>query len=163
MPWYLHYWFKSVLLLFLLTITKQKYFSSSPKFLYNYIVFEFILFLVVQPRYSENYIAIISCTWEWASNPAFLVGGYPTRYFSSRFVWQKFIVELNEIYGCFLQKKKFSMKQLLSLHKSLLAKHQHCWSCLVVNSFFISKLHQHYANVVCVIHTKRPHVTSWHE
>ena len=61
------------------------------------------------------------------------------------------------------KKKKISMKQLLFLHKSLLSKHQHCWSCLVVNSFFISKLDRHYANVVCVIHTKRPHVTSWHE
>ena len=115
MPWYLHYWFKSVLLLFLLTITQKKYFSSSPKFLYNYIVFEFILFLVVQPQYSENYIAIISCTWEWASNTAFLVGGYPTRYFSSRFVWLKFIVELNEIYGCFLQKKKKNLNEATSL------------------------------------------------
>ena len=115
MPWYLHYWFKSVLLLFLLTITKQKYFSSSPKFLYNYFVFEFILLLVVQPRYSENYIATISCTWEWVSNPAFLVGGYPTRYFSSRFVWQKFIVELNEIYGCFLNKKKKNLNEAASL------------------------------------------------
>ena len=55
------------LLLFLLTITKQKYFSSSPKLLLNYIVFEFTLLLVVRPRYSENYIATISCTWEWAS------------------------------------------------------------------------------------------------
>ena len=55
------------LLLFLLTITKQKYFSSSPKLLFNYIVFESILLLVVQSRYSENYIATISCTWEWAS------------------------------------------------------------------------------------------------
>ena len=55
------------LLLFLLTITKQKYFSSSSKLLFNYIVFEFTLLLVVQPRYSENYIATISCTWEWAS------------------------------------------------------------------------------------------------
>ena len=55
------------LLLFMLTITKQKYFSSSPKFLFNYIVFESILLLMVWPRYSENYIAMISCTWEWAS------------------------------------------------------------------------------------------------
>ena len=55
------------LLLFLLTITKQKYFSSSPKLLFNYIVFEFTLLLVIRPRYSENYIATISCTWEWAS------------------------------------------------------------------------------------------------
>ena len=55
------------LLLFLLTITKQKYFSSSPKLLFNYIVFEFTLLLVVRPRYSENYIITISCTWEWAS------------------------------------------------------------------------------------------------
>ena len=57
------------LLLFLLTITKQKYFSFSPKLLFNYIVFEFILLLVVQPRYFKNYIATISCTWEWASIP----------------------------------------------------------------------------------------------
>ena len=56
------------LLSFLLTITKQKYFSSSPKLLFNYIVFEFTLLLVVWPRYSENYIATISCTWEWVSN-----------------------------------------------------------------------------------------------
>ena len=56
------------LLLFLLTITKQKYFSSSPKLFFNYIVFEFILFLVVWPLYFENYIAIISYTWEWVSN-----------------------------------------------------------------------------------------------
>ena len=57
------------LLLFLLTITKQKYFSPLPKFLlFNYIVFEFTLLLVVRPRYSENYIATISYTWEWASN-----------------------------------------------------------------------------------------------
>ena len=55
------------LLLFLLTITKQKYFSSSLKLLFNYIVFEFTLLLVVRPWYSENYIATISCTWEWAS------------------------------------------------------------------------------------------------
>ena len=55
------------LLLFWLTIIKQKYFSSWPKFLFNYIVFEFTLLLVVRPRYSENYIATISCTWEWAS------------------------------------------------------------------------------------------------
>ena len=55
------------LLLFSLTITKQKYFSSSPKLLFNYIVFEFILLLVVRLQYSENYIATISCTWEWAS------------------------------------------------------------------------------------------------
>ena len=55
------------LLLFLLTITKQKYFSSSPKLLFNYIVFEFTLLLVVRPWYSKNYIATISCTWEWAS------------------------------------------------------------------------------------------------
>ena len=55
------------LLLFLLTITKQKYFSSSTKLLFNYIVYESILLLVVRPRYSENYIATISCTWEWAS------------------------------------------------------------------------------------------------
>ena len=57
------------LLLFLLTITKQKYFSSLPKILFNYIVFEPILLLVVRPRYSENYIVTISCTWEWASIP----------------------------------------------------------------------------------------------
>ena len=56
------------LLLFLLTITKQKYFSSLPKLLFNYIVFEFTLLLVVWPRYSENYIATISYTWEWTSN-----------------------------------------------------------------------------------------------
>ena len=56
------------LLLFLLTITQQKYFSSLPKFLFNYIVFESILLLVVRPWYSKNYIATISCTWEWASN-----------------------------------------------------------------------------------------------
>ena len=56
------------LLLFLLTITKQKYFSSSCKLLFNYIVFEFTLLLVVRPRYSENYIATISYTWEWTSN-----------------------------------------------------------------------------------------------
>ena len=55
------------LLLFLLTINKQKYFSSSPKLLFNYIIFEFTLLLVVRPWYSENYIATISCTWEWAS------------------------------------------------------------------------------------------------
>ena len=56
------------LLLFLLTITKQKYFSSSSKFFFfYYIVFEFIPLLVVRPWYSENYIATISCTWEWAS------------------------------------------------------------------------------------------------
>ena len=57
-----------LLLLFLLTITKQKYFSYSPKLLFNYIVFEFTLLLVVRPQYSKNYIATISCTWEWASN-----------------------------------------------------------------------------------------------
>ena len=57
------------LLLFLLTITKQKYFFPLPKFLlFNYIVFEFTLLLVVRPRYSENYIATISCTWEWESS-----------------------------------------------------------------------------------------------
>ena len=56
-----------LLLLFLLTITKQKYFSYSPKLLFNYIVFEFTLLLVVRPRYSENYIATIFCTWKWAS------------------------------------------------------------------------------------------------
>ena len=56
-----------LLLLFLLTITKQKYFSSSPKLLFNYIFFEFTLLLVVRPWYFENYIATISCTWEWAS------------------------------------------------------------------------------------------------
>ena len=56
-----------LLLLFLLTITKQKYFSYSPKLLFNYIVFEFTPLLVIRPRYSENYIATISCTWEWAS------------------------------------------------------------------------------------------------
>ena len=50
------------LLLFLLTITKQKYFSSSLKLLFNYIIFEFTLLLVVWPQYSENYIATISCT-----------------------------------------------------------------------------------------------------
>ena len=55
------------LLLFLFTITKKKYFSSSPKLLFNYIVFEFTLLLVVRPRYSENYITTISCTWEWDS------------------------------------------------------------------------------------------------
>ena len=55
------------LLLFLLTITKQKYFSSSPKLFFYYIVFEFTPLLVVRPRYSENYIATISCTWKWAS------------------------------------------------------------------------------------------------
>ena len=59
--------------LFLLTLTKQKYFSSSSKLLFNYIVFEFTLLLVVQPRYSKNYIAMISCTWEWASNAHMLV------------------------------------------------------------------------------------------
>ena len=52
------------LLLFLLIITKQEYFSSLPKFLLNYIVFESILLLVVRPQYSENYIAMISCTWD---------------------------------------------------------------------------------------------------
>ena len=36
------------LLLLSLTITKQKYFSSSPKLLFNYIVFEFTLLLVVR-------------------------------------------------------------------------------------------------------------------
>ena len=56
------------LLLFLLTIIKQKYFSSSPKLLFNYIVFEFTLLLVVRHRYSENYITTISCTWEWTSS-----------------------------------------------------------------------------------------------
>ena len=55
------------LLLLLLTITKQKHFSSSPKLLFNYIVFESIPLLVVRPWYSENYIATISYTWEWAS------------------------------------------------------------------------------------------------
>ena len=55
------------LLLFLLTITKQKYFSSLPKLLFNYIVFEFTSLLVVRLRYSENYIAMVSCTWEWGS------------------------------------------------------------------------------------------------
>ena len=57
------------LLLFLLTITKQKYFYYSSKlfFFFFYIVFEFTLLLVVWPRYSEIYIAMISCTWEWAS------------------------------------------------------------------------------------------------
>ena len=52
------------LLLFLLTITKQKYFSSLPNFLFNYIVFKSILLLVVRPWYFENYITTISCTWE---------------------------------------------------------------------------------------------------
>ena len=56
------------LLLFFLTITKQKYFSSSPKLLFNYIVFEFTLLLVVRPQYSENYIATIFFTLEWASS-----------------------------------------------------------------------------------------------
>ena len=56
------------LLLFLLTITKQKYFFSLPNFFFYYIVFEFTPLLVVRPRYFENYIAMISCTWEWASN-----------------------------------------------------------------------------------------------
>ena len=60
--------FNRFLLLFLLTITKQKYFSSSSKLLFKYIVFEFTLLLVVQPRYYENYIVTISCTWKWASN-----------------------------------------------------------------------------------------------
>ena len=59
------------LLLFLLTIIKQKYFSSLPKFLFNYFVFESILLLVVWPRYSENYIVMISCTWEEASKQLF--------------------------------------------------------------------------------------------
>ena len=67
--------FNRFLLLFLLTITKQKYFSSSPKLLFKYIVFEFTLLLVVQPRYYENYIVAISCTWEWASNFGAVVGG----------------------------------------------------------------------------------------
>ena len=62
------------LLLFLLTINKQKYFSSSSKLLFNYTVFEFTLLLVVLPRYSENYIATISCTWEWASNFGVIAG-----------------------------------------------------------------------------------------
>ena len=62
------------LLLFLLTITKQKYFSSSPKLLFNYIVFEFTLLLVVRPRYSENYIATISCTWDEQAMLASLPG-----------------------------------------------------------------------------------------
>ena len=57
----------TLLLLFLLTITKQKYFSSSPKLLFYYIVFEFTPLLMVWPRYFENHIATISCTWEWAS------------------------------------------------------------------------------------------------
>ena len=38
-----------------------------PELLFNYIVFEFTLLLMVLPWYSENYIDTISCTWEWAS------------------------------------------------------------------------------------------------
>ena len=60
--------FNRLLLLFFLTISKQKYFSFSPKLLFNYIVFEFTLLPVVRPRYFENYIATISCIWEWASS-----------------------------------------------------------------------------------------------
>ena len=39
--------------------------KKNPNALFNYIVFEFISLLVVQPWYSENYIATISYTWEW--------------------------------------------------------------------------------------------------
>jgi len=56
----------------LLAITKQKYFSSSPKLLFKYIVFEFTQLFAVRPQYFENYITTISCTWEWASiNPSY--------------------------------------------------------------------------------------------
>ena len=58
-------------MLFLFTITRQKLFFIFTKsfffFFLNYIVFEFTLLLVVRPRYSENYITMISYTWEWAS------------------------------------------------------------------------------------------------
>ena len=66
-----------LLLLFLFTITKQNYFSSSYKLLFDYIVFEFTLLLVVRTRLSENYIATISCTWEWASSILIKIGGDP--------------------------------------------------------------------------------------
>ena len=59
------------------TITKQNYFSSSYKLLFDYIVFEFTLLLVVRTRLSENYIATISCTWEWASSILIKIGGDP--------------------------------------------------------------------------------------
>ena len=69
MPYYLHYWLKSVIIVILVYNYREKNCSSSsPKvFFFNYIFFEFSLLLVVRSRYSENYIATISCTWEWAS------------------------------------------------------------------------------------------------
>ena len=61
-------------LLFLFTITRQKLFFIFTKSFFNYIVFEFTPLLVVRPQYSKNYIAMISCTWEWASNFGAVVG-----------------------------------------------------------------------------------------
>ena len=44
---------------------KVLFFFTKIVFFY-YIIFEFTLLLMVRSRYSENYIAMISCTWEWA-------------------------------------------------------------------------------------------------
>ena len=48
-------------------LSSMFFFASLPKLLFNYIVFEFTLLLVVWPRYFENYIATISYIWDWAS------------------------------------------------------------------------------------------------
>ena len=98
------------LLLFLLTINKQKYFSSSSKLLFNYIVFEFTLVLVVRPRYSENYIATISYTWEWASKTVQV-----DPYFSNKFFFFFEIDAICQLFLSFLTVIRFKLFQNISI------------------------------------------------
>ena len=101
------------LLLFLLTINKQKYFSSSPKLLFNYIVFEFTLLIVVQPWYFENYITTYPAL---RSEQAVFFGHFVIL----GVVWWfwDYIGHSGDFKGIFLSKKLFYPRELPKYQKT---------------------------------------------